>query len=437
MRPALALLLAALLLSGCLAAARPAPAAARPAAAPVALDGFGDDAMEPHVALRAAPGGPVVVVANMNKIPSPVPGNTLPIGIEVHRSLNGGRTWASAPLPRSVFAPFDPLGQMPNSGDAVLAYAPDGTLFLGGVATAGTSDPGHPELESLRDFSVWVSRSSDDGATWSPALFWQRGHGPVVALVEDKEWIAVGPDGTLHFAWTEFTGLVGTRIRYAQSGDGGHTWTAPRDLVLPNLQTFSQVTGAVIAAPGGGRVYVAYLDIRGDGQPSHQAVIASRDNGATFGPAVQLGTAAFPRFGTVFADRADPLHAFAAAPSGDATPLMQLAETRDGGATWSTPAPVAAARGGAQQHPAGWVARDGRVVLGFYDAGWPGGERFTFTVLQDGAAVEETAVGNPTNPGVYRREYLGLAGSGNEVWAAWVAGDEATGTWVEAARHRL
>jgi hypothetical protein len=98
---------------------------------------------------------------------------------------------------------------------------------------------------------------------------------------------------------------------------------------------------------------------------------------------------------------------------------------------------VSPGRGGAQQHPAGWVARDGSVVLGHYDAGWPGGERFTFTVLRGGAVAQETPVGEPTNPGVNRREYLGLAGLGRETWGVWVAGDEATGTWIEAARLRL
>ena len=400
------------------------------------LDGFGDAAMEPHVAVREARHGPVVVVANMNKIPSDVIGNTLPIGIEVHRSLDGGDTWTSAPLPRSVFAPFDPLGRMPNSGDAVLAYAPDGTLYLGGVATSGTSHPDVPQAESLQDFSVWLSRSTDDGATWSPAVFWQRGVGPVVGLTEDKEWVAVGPDGTIHFAWTEFIGLVGTRIRYTQSTDAGATWAPPRDLALPDLTTLSQVSGTTLAAPGGGHVYASFSDIRGDGSGARQLVIASADNGASFGAPVEVGTMAFPRFGQVFADARDPLHAFVAVPDGNAVPALQVATTTDGGATWSRIDPVAPSAG-AQQHAAGWVAGDGRVVLGYYDAGWPEGERFTFGVFTPGSPASATPAGPDVDPGVYRREYLGLAGAGKSAWGAWVAGDEASGTQVAVARLRL
>jgi hypothetical protein len=32
------------------------------------------------------------------------------------------------------------------------------------------------------------------------------------------------------------------------------------------------------------------------------------------------------------------------------------------------------------------------------------------------------------------REYLGIAGDGGAIWAAWVAGDAATSTWIEAQR---
>lgn len=437
-KPLAVALLLALLVSGCMAEGRPLASGPKgPTASPATLlDGFGNSAMEPHVAVREARHGPVVVVANMNKIPSDVLGNTLPIGIEVHRSLDGGATWTSAPLPRSVFAPFDPLNRMPNSGDAVLAYAPDGTLYLGGVATSGTSDPGVPEAESLQDFSVWLSRSTDDGATWSPAIFWQRGAGPVVGLVEDKEWVTVGPDGTIHFAWTEFIGLFGTRIRYTQSTDAGATWAPPRDLALPDLTTLSQISGATIAAPGGGRVYVSYSDIRGDGTGARQLVIASADNGASFGAPAEVGSMAFPRFGHVFADAGDPRQAFVAVPDGGAVPSLQVARTTDGGETWQRIDPVAPG-GGAQQHAAGWVARDGRVVLGYYDAGWAEGERFTFGVFTPGSPASATPAGPDVDPGIYRREYLGLAGLGKSAWGAWVAGDEASGTQVAVAQLRL
>jgi hypothetical protein len=399
--------------------------AARPSSDVTLLDGFGDYAMEPHVAVRDAKGGPVVVVANANHIPGAVPGNTNPMAIEVHRSADGGATWESAPLPPSLFDAFDPLHRFTSTGDAVLAFTPDGTLFLAGVATTGTSHPDYPEAESLQDFSVFVAKSSDDGATWDGAVLWQEGTGPVAGFVHDKPWLVAGPDGTLHFTWTEFTGLVLTKIHYKRSADLGASWESPRDLALPDLTTLSQVTGSTIAAPGGGRVYVCFTDIRGDGSGARQLVVSSDDGGDTFGPAHEVGTAAFPRFG--------PRRAFVLVPSATDPPLMQVSATEDGGATWSGPAPLDASRGGAQQHPSAWV-RDGRLVVGYYDAGWADGEHFTVTAADQHGGIASTPQGDPTAPGIYRREYLGLAGAGKQAWGAWVAGDEAAGTQVGVAR---
>jgi hypothetical protein len=447
---ATAALLVALVLSGCLLPAslqvgsggradQPSARAGPEPIAPLFLDGHGDAAMEPHVAVRDTGGrqGPVVVVANANKIPGAVPGNALPMSIEVHRSLDGGSTWTSAPLPPSIFDAHDPLRRFSSTGDAVLAYAPGGELFLAGVATTGTSHPDAPQLETLTDFSVFVTRSLDDGATWSAPILWREGIGPSAGVVHDKPWLVAAPDGALHFTWTEFTGLVLTGLHYTRSLDGGATWEPDRDLALPDLTTLSQVTGTTIAAPGGGRVYVSFLDLRGDGSGGRQLVVASSDGGATFDAPAEVGSAAFPRFGQVVADARDPLVAHVVVPSGDATPLLQVASTSDGGATWGQPRFIDPSRGGAQQHPSGLVARGGRLVVGYYDAGWPEGERFTWSLVDADGGVASIPMGPPTAPGIYRREYLGVAGLDGWAWGTWVAGDETAGTQVGVARLRL
>lgn len=445
MRPGPAAVILVLLLAGCLGVVpvgldgqgatpdRPRPDAAGP---PVLLDGFGDAAMEPHVALRDANGKAAIVVANANRIPGAVPGNALPMSIEVHRSLDGGRTWASAPLPPAIFDAFDPLHRFSSTGDPVVAYAPDGALFLAGVATTGTSHPDVPEAEMLTDFSVFVTRSTDDGATWDPPALWQEGLGPSFGLTNDKPWLVAGADGVLHFTWTAFTGLAVTEIRYTRSVDGGLTWEAPRVIATPDLTTLSQVQGTTLAAPGGGRVYVSFTDIRNDGSGHRQLALASADGGDTFGAAQEVGSATFPRYGQVFADARDPLRAFVVVPAAGDVPLLQLSTTLDGGATWGAPALVDAARGAAQQHAAGHVLPDGTVLLGYYDAGWPDGEHFTWTCIDANGSVTSTPVGLATAPGANRREYLGVAGLGNAAWGTWVAGDEQAGTQIGVDRFR-
>lgn len=452
MRLAACLLL--LLAPGCIApltdvgapAAQPPDAdAATPSVAPAWPARVGPPsarAMEPHVAAR----GNVLVVANHAEFETDE-GRT--VSLFVHRSEDGGRTWSSALLPRSVTAPFDPLGRMKDGGDAVLAYAPDGTLYLAGAAFAGVSGP---QLALINDLTVFVTRSRDDGRTWEPALFHARGAGPML-LMQDKPWLTLGADGALHLAWTEFATPFYTTVKYVRSADGGDTWSAPLDLAATDPVARTQVSGATIAAPGGGRVYVTALELHPsnvlpDDPASRQVAWWSEDDGATFHGPLVLGPAAFPRFGRVTAHGDDPMRAWVLVPDASPAPRMYAVETRDGGLTWSAPASLAPQRTGAQQHPAVWMEDPGTLHVAYYDAGWPGGERVVLARLEEGVVVEERAApGDPLRPGPYRREYFGLAHDGDDrLWAAWVGGDggsedpfaalqgdAGSGTWVAVA----
>lgn len=413
------------------------PGPPAPGEGPLRLGPADGRAMEPHVAVR----GSLVVVADHAQVPDDTPGRKVAFAIHVHRSADHGATWTSAPLPRSVFAAFDPLGRMGNSGDSVLAFAPDGALYLAGVAVDGFSLS--PEVGTLHDLTVFLTRSRDGGATWEPALFHQRGYAPY-GLMQDKPWLTVGPDGTLHYAWTEFTGLFSSTIRYARSTDDGATWSAPLDIAATKLPRITQPTGATLAAPGGGRVYLSAND------NGRQLAWRSDDNGASFHGPTDVGPGAFPRFGQVVARAGDPLRAYALAVD-TASPRVYVRATSDGGLTWGPRLDLAPSRTGVQQHPAGWVGADGRLHVAYYDAGWPGGERVVVATVEDGAVVrEQPAPGDPIAPGPYRREYFGLAGEGDRMWSAWVAGDGGsyddpvatlqqggdggTGTWIAVAR---
>ncbi|HEY7192800.1 MAG TPA: sialidase family protein, partial [Gemmatimonadales bacterium] len=128
------------------------------------------------------------------------------------RSTDGGRTWST---PQTV----DSDRSCPCCRTA-LAAGPDGSLYLAWRKRF----PGDE-----RD--IVVARSRDRGVTWSdPARVhadtWQVNYCP-----DAGPSIKVGRDGTLHVAWwTGRTGRAGTQ--YAQSRDGGVTFSAPVPLGL-------------------------------------------------------------------------------------------------------------------------------------------------------------------------------------------------------------
>ena len=77
------------------------------------------------------------------------------------------------------------------------------------------------------DRGVYLTRSEDDGDSWSDAI-------SVFDGVE-ADWDLIGPasltrtsDGTLHLIWTRWTQLPemqAVAMAYARSEDGGQTWS--------------------------------------------------------------------------------------------------------------------------------------------------------------------------------------------------------------------
>ncbi len=397
----------------------------------------GDFPVEPSIAVRGTGSSAKVVVGDFVIMDGGPVGQERRSHMEIHRSQDGGATWSSAPLPTHIFAAHDPLGRIANAGDVVLSYAPTGELYLAGIATEGVGPAGIDPF--LVNFHAFVTRSLDDGATWSPVILFERGAGTPYGLLNDKEWITVDIDGTIHFTWTQWLGFS-TFLKYTRSTDGGATWAEPLTIAsAPEAHTAFQ--GTTIAAPGDGVVHIAYSHIyqlnMGPLSPpaNQQFVRTSHNNGETFGDPVELGPSVFPRYGTVFADPAHPQEAMYVGSDDSDPSQVYITRTQNGGATWSTPHHFADTRDGMQLLPAGRVDADGRAIVAFYDEGWPGGQRLVAAVFENGVLVDEIVpASGPINPGSHRREYLGIAGSGSETWVAYVAGEEATGTWIEVTR---
>jgi predicted neuraminidase len=183
-------------------------------------------------------------------------------------SRDHGATWSAIEhLPAGLYGPIKnkPL------------LLPDGTIV------SGTS------VESYRSWSCWVERSSDNGKSWTR-------HGPIVAAAsvsnqaEASSQLAAGsedaarPHGIIQPAivpaggsrlrmFVRSTRSIG-RICYADSSDGGVTWTEARPTSLPNPNSGIDAVGL-----RDGRIVLVYNHAEKERSPLNLAV--SRRSRAT------------------------------------------------------------------------------------------------------------------------------------------------------------
>jgi hypothetical protein len=134
---------------------------------------------------------------------------------------------------------------------------------------------------------VMLARSDDAGATWGAAKPVNAVEEPVAAEGDSRPKIAAGTRGELYVTWTQplpkpYTGL----IRFARSGDGGRTFSAPVT-VHTDLREITHRFEA-IAVNRDGKVFVAWIDKRDgvDASPPYRGAAlyyaVSDDGGRTF-----------------------------------------------------------------------------------------------------------------------------------------------------------
>jgi hypothetical protein len=141
---------------------------------------------------------------------------------------------------------------------------------------------------------LYYNRSDDQGASWSTPVELAPSPSPAGAPN-----IAVGPDGTLHVAWTDRRSGARARLFYLRSHDRGDSWDAPRDLAGDAAQDANAPSISVDLL---GRVHIAWhsgsTDVGAAAARVHY--LRSLDGGANFEAPVQLnggsGHAAWPRF---------------------------------------------------------------------------------------------------------------------------------------------
>ncbi|HEV2488611.1 MAG TPA: sialidase family protein [Candidatus Acidoferrales bacterium] len=206
-------------------------------------------------------------------------------GLHIRRSLDGGQTWETHDIPVILQAdeatvPWEdkPYIVADNSNSP---YA--GNLYIGWTRW------------NLADSEILLTRSTDDGKTWSKPIEIDSVRG----LPRDDNGAlegfagAVGPDGTLYVVWAD-----GNHIIFTTSHDGGQTFAPTREIIktapiMFQVEAVARSNGfpQIAIDPRGGKaglIFVSWSDYRNGDVDVFCST--SVDQGATWTPAVRVNT---------------------------------------------------------------------------------------------------------------------------------------------------
>jgi len=312
-------------LAGCISSPAPLPGSSEPPAvaatvtAALAFASTAVDTLEERIgvggepSIAAAPDGTLYISIPHYSF-ARLAGVGPPATDAVWRSLDHGVSWR-----RVGNGPEHDTNDRASSGDSDIAVDADGVVYLAGLGRG-----------------IPFSASMDRGATWevrtSPTL---RG--------VDREWIVAWGSGELALSWQAFDG-TGATAQFVRSHDGGHNWTAPR-----NVSSASWIAGPVVRDATRGGFVLA--------QAETDAVKVAMWADAPDSEVRSVQVASVPGadnyiFPVAAVDEAgDYFVVWSQAPHGSAplaTPLDEPASvwmvaSSDGGATWSEPVQVSEA----------------------------------------------------------------------------------------------
>jgi hypothetical protein len=297
-------------------------------------------------------------------------------------SNNGGGTWCCTSSDPSNIGTLIPGvehlvgGQYDAGGDPAVAFDSQGHVYYAGLGFNRTSPPN----------TVAVNQGTfagDGSLSWGAPTFINQTTSP--SIFNDKEWIGADWHASSPFrdrvyvSWTRFIfnpangNYVQSPIAFAYSTDGGATFSAPQ-LISGNV-LYSQ--GSRIVVGYDGTVYVFFEGATRLATLDGTWMIKSTDGGATFSKPVEISplqdivSPANTRFrvnsfpAADVAPNGDLFVAWSSqqADSGGLCPSQTNAgchaaalysRSTDGGATWSTPAPIFPARDASTRTPDGY-----------------------------------------------------------------------------------
>lgn len=201
-------------------------------------------------------------------------------GIFVRRSLDGGETWEKQDFPVAEQPTADGI---PFEDKPYIVADTSKSKFAGNLYVGWTR-------WRLTDSQMVISRSTDEGKTWSAPVEVDAHPG----LPRDDNGAAegfngaVGPDGTLYVIWSQDDDLMFTLSR-----DGGKTFSRARAIIhtapiMFAIQTLERANGfpQIGVDPKSKRLYVTWSDYRnGD---LDVFISSSDDGGKRWTPAARV-----------------------------------------------------------------------------------------------------------------------------------------------------
>jgi hypothetical protein len=360
----------------------------------------------------------------------------------VYLSTDGGTTFTNYQVPGTTNLFY---------GDPAMAFGRGGNAYFTYLGYQSICDEAG---------GMYASRSTDSGTSFSaPIQLAPNMNNGTIAVLQDKEYVAVDTSptspfsGTTYVGWTKYTFTAGANCGnfesqisapavLSRSTDNGLSWSVPITASPP----ISANNGGVVPAVGRqGEVYLYYIGAATQSQTFYDSVLVSRstDGGLTFPHFAHISdlvdlpsplpTTSFRNnpFGAIAADQVLDGYVYAvwADYRNDDADIL-LSRSTDSATTWSPPVRLNDdALGNDKDQFFPWIASapDGRIHVGWFDRREDPLNRTYkeyYTSSTDHGATWEANIAvssAPSNPGssTFIGDYSGIAASNGVVIPTW------------------